>query len=186
MTIHYEVTVQDYVNFNLYHLEISKSGKIIRMLMILLPLSLFVMPFLRLISRRGNADEMLGHVIAVIIVAAVSSLTFYLFLRLTYTPLIKWQAKMQLKDGKANDFIGEQVLTLHDDYIEGTNAQMTSRINYSAIEKICYGYDCYFIYIGAVKAIIVPHRCFTDSPQRDAFIANLKQKTGHDVMYRGR
>ena len=137
MTVHYEVTVQDYINFNLYHLKTSKSGKMLHMFMYrIAPLAFFVLLTLRLISLHINAaEEVPGRLFISIVLAAFAALMFCFFLKLMYSTLIKWLAKMQLKDGKSNDFIGKQTITLHDDFIEDANVQMTSRINYNHIRK---------------------------------------------------
>ena len=181
MTIHYEVTVQDYINFNLYHMETSKSGKRLHILMFrVAPLLFILISFARFITlrQRINAGEISTYLTGLIVITVMGVLVYFLFLKLIYTPSIKWYVKLALKDGKSNDFIGPQTITLHDDYIEDTNAHMTTRINYSSVEKLCRGYNCLFIYIGAVKGIIIPLRSFSDSIQKEKFATILKQKTG--------
>ena len=178
MTIHYEVTEQDYVNFCLYHINNSKSGKRLNMVMYrIIPFVFFLIPLVRLLSNLANLSEVLIPLLGSFIIAAVGALAFLLSIRLTRTPIFKLFAKMQLKEGKSNDFIGKQTITLHDDCIEDANAHMSTRINYSSVEKLCIGYDCLFIYIGAVKGIILPLRSFTDMAQKNDFMHLLKQKS---------
>ena len=183
MTVHYEVTEQDYVNFCLYHINASKSGKRLSMVMYrIIPFVFFLIPLVRLLSNLSNLSEVLVPLLGSFFIAVIGALAFLVSVKLTRTPLIRLSAKMQLKDGKSNDFIGPQTITLHEDCIEDTNAQMATRINYSSIEKLCIGYDCLFIYIGALKGIIMPLRSFADMAQKNEFIHRLKQKTGLDVI----
>ena len=184
MTIHYDVTEHDYINFNLYHLKTSKSGKMLHMFVYrIAPLIFFIIPILRIITLRANAEEIPPRIIISFFVAVLGAVLYYVSLKLAYIPMLKWLAKAQLKDGNSNDFIGPQTITLHDDYVEDTNTHMTTRINYSAVEKICCGYNCLFIYIGAVKGIIVPLRSFANTAEKDEFVHLMKQKTGLSKLY---
>ena len=177
MTIHYYVTENDFINFNLYHWRTSKSGKKLRIFSLMLPLLMFG-AMLWITLRRAAVSEAIAAALAGhIVVAAVLALILFLFIKLSLRPAIRLQAKMQLRDGKFNDFIGEQTITLHDDFFEDGNIRMMSRINYSTVEKICCGYGCLFIYIGAMKAIILPLRCFGDASQKESFMALLISKT---------
>ena len=95
----------------------------------------------------------------------------------------RWCVKVYLKSGKHNDFIGEQTLTLSDIGIEEKNSFGISQTYYSTIEKICHSDDCLLIYIGAIKAIIIPITAFPDDKQQEDFVSLIKQKTGIDVTY---
>jgi len=177
MKIDYTVTEKDFVHFNLYHVKNSKWGK-----------WLFAPPFLLAIVIiihflfRDNGFGILHTIIFIAMFAILMGILFMLMNPL-FDWCMKWLVKMELKRGKHNDFIGPQTLTLQDEFLEDGNSHMTSQIKYSSIEKICCDYDCFFIYIGAIKAILVPLACFTDDVQKQAFLDLLKQKTGLDVIY---
>ena len=175
MTIQYDVTEKDFINFNLYHWKTSKSGKKLSIFTLLLPLFMFVVMLWMTLRRAAVSEEIAAALPGHIVVAAVLALIFFVLIKLSFRPALRMQAKMQLRDGKSNDFIGEQTIMLHDDFILDENKHMSSRINYSAVEKIGCGYDCLFIYIGAMKAIILPLRCFADPSQQESFIAMLTQ-----------
>ena len=181
MTINYDVTEKDFINFNLYHWKTSKSGRKLNAFMMFLPFFMFGFMVWMTLRRAAVSEEIAAALPGHIVVAAVLALILFLLIKLTFRPTLRLQARMHLRDGKFNDFIGEQTITLHDDFFEDGNIRMMSRINYSAVEKICRGYDCLFIYIGAMKAIILPLRCFADPSQRESFIALLIKKTQLEI-----
>lgn len=179
MTINYEVTEKDYIDFNMYHMKNSKEFKVGKIILFGLLLLVFAFSLWRGLQNRP--DEILGHTVF-IITFIIFVVVPVLIVWLPFRPLAKWSVKLQLKGGRYNDFIGEQKMTLHDDYIEDANARIVSQIKYTTIEKICYNRDCFYIYIGAVKACLVPARYFSDKAEIKAFVALLKQKTGLDVV----
>jgi len=95
-----------------------------------------------------------------------------------YARLIRNSVKKYIREGKSNDFIGRQKLTLKDDCIEEISNTTTSRTKYSAVERIEYDKNCIYIYIGALKAILIPLSAFLDLEQKNKFMDFLKQKTG--------
>ena len=175
MTIHYKVSEKDYVNFNKNYLKNSKLNKLLNIFYILIPI-LFFLTYGLDVLRSTTSEEMITNIIASILAVLIFIIVMLVFNKLIFPFIIK----LSLKGGK-NDFIGKQTLTLYDDFMEDGNSQMTSRINYTSVEKICYEYDCFFIYLGTIKAIIIPVASFSDTTQRDEFITIMKQKTGLDV-----
>jgi hypothetical protein len=127
--------------------------------------------------REYGAPYYISKVIAALI-TLITVLAFFLA-----SKFLNWIGiKLQLRSGKKNDFIGNSTLFLNDDFIENANSSITSQVKYSSVEKICFGYNCFFLYIGAIKAIIVPVSAFTDDSIKQKFLYLLKQKTGLDVL----
>lgn len=172
MTIEYQVTEQDYIHFNFYHCNHSKQAKQARWILRYVTAALFVLAFLILYQDRPSAY------IVSIVMAGVWIALFPIY----YDNHIKRTVKKMIREGKNNDFIGPQKLTLKEDGIEEASPYSTSLIQYSAVERIGCGYNCIFIYIGAVKAIIVSLSAFSDDGQRNEFIGILKEKTGIDPV----
>lgn len=96
--------------------------------------------------------------------------------------VVRLLVKLMLRDGKRNDFIGKQTLTMHDEYIEDENSATSSQTKYTAVEKICYGYGCYYIYIGSMKAFVIPEASFSSEMQKQDFLSLLARKTGLEVI----
>lgn len=175
MTIEYDVTEQDYLNFNLYHAGHSRYSKNQTFMLrygaaLLMLLAFFVL-------YRGS---MLAVAIGIVFV-----IMWIVLFPKYYEGLIKRSVKKMISEGKNNDFIGHQRLTLKDDCIEEATRDSTSATKYSAVEKLCYGYDCIYVYIGALKAFIIPVTAFTDEAQRNEFINTLKEKIGPEMQIEG-
>ena len=168
MTIEYNVSEQDYLNFNLFHLNNSKQMKNTKLALkygtVILCLVLLLVLFWGQI-----AAQIAGGVVIIIWIAVFSKFWDY---------LAKQTVKKQINEGKANDFIGPQKLTLKDDCIEEVSINSTTTVQYTAVERIEYGYECIFVYVGAIAAYIIPNSAFTDTEQRNKFTSILKEKTG--------
>ncbi|MCL2488637.1 MAG: YcxB family protein [Oscillospiraceae bacterium] len=174
MTIHYTVTERDYINFNLHHMNHSTINRILNILIILLPAFLVFRTLTENPTEHDDSAEKIIFYVVLVLTMAFFSALFYLLIKYS----VVFFLKMQLKSGKKNDFIGGHTLTLYEDVLEESNAAMSSRIAYSAIEKIHCDYNCYFIYIGAVKALVVPTSAFECREHHEAFLAQLWHKTG--------
>ena len=186
MTINFEVTEKDYINFNLHHMKTLKFTKIFNILFHLVALLLAY----RIVSNVPSFAVLEGFAAYIIffIFLALLWIAFYflfsyiLFKELT-TVFMRQSIKALLKKGTYNDFIGYQTLILHEDFLESANEHTNSQIKYSYIDKIYFDYGCLFIYLGAIKAIIVPAAAFSSDAQRQEFLALLKEKTNLDVIY---
>ena len=211
MTLNYEVTEKHFIDFNVFHTKIhselskpknfGKLGVVIRVLC-LIPLIYILISSLLYINSNIYYDvsfyaRMAGLAVWVVLSILIFFCAFFLIgfvikllgplldflLDPLFAPFIGWAVKAELKSGKHNDFIGEQTLTLNDSGIEEKNPYGMNLVYYSSVEKIYYYNNCFFIYVGAIKAILVPVTAFSDDKQQENFLELLKQKTGIDVTY---
>ena len=182
MTLKFTVTEQDYINFNLHHRKTSKTGKRGKIANILILIPAFFLGFW-LANRIDDEPVDVYFFVFFGIMAAIALPLLFLLFTFLDKLIVRWTAKSMLKDGKNNDFLGEQTVIFHEDCIEDINAHSQSRVPYTSIEKINFGYDCYYIYMGAIKANIIPLSAFADDAQRQEFLELLKQRTGLDAVH---
>ena len=78
-------------------------------------------------------------------------------------------------------FIGQQTVKLTEDYIEDSSQTITSYIQYSSVEQVCFGHGLFYIYLGAVKVIIIPISAFKDEEEKNYFFDIIGQKTKLDL-----
>lgn len=182
MVINYNVSEKDYINFNIFNTVHSKFHKLFKLILS----SIILLDFLNPYSRVDVSAEISRWYIYAIEV--IFALLLFLILVVICEILIRFLTKIitktNLKAGKRNDFIGPQTLTMHDEYMEESNRSYLFRIEYPAVERIFCAYNCFFIYIGANLAVIVPLPSFPDDSQKQEFISFLEQKTGTCVTYR--
>ena len=177
MTLNYEVTEKHYIDFNLFHYKNSKIWKFIYVLRFISFIPLIHGTLVLVLNHNIDFSERIGAFISGLLGSVV--LIFIMFSLFDF--LMRWSVKAYLKSGKHNDFIGEQTLTLTDIGIEEKNSFGSSQTYYSTVEKICRNDDCLLIYIGAIKAIIIPITAFSDDKQQEVFLSLIKQKTGIDI-----
>ena len=167
MTIKFNISEEDYVNFNIDHFHKIKPMKGSEFLLrFLLPLAMFILCVLM------NVEHLI--LLIVILYAIIWIGFFQKFMRRAR----KSSTLNFIRKGKANDFIGNQSVTLEDDAIEITNAVSLSKIKYQAVEDIYYSSNLYYIYVGAIKAVLVPYSAFSGEKQRQEFFDILYKKTG--------
>ena len=179
MTLHYEVTEKQYIDFNLFHYKNTKIWKFVNVLRFISFIPLIRGTLILVLSNNLEFSERItAFVLGLFVSMFLVCLTFFLF-----DYIARWSVKVYLKSGKHNDFIGEQTLILSDIGIEEKNSFGSSQTYYSAVEKICHSNDFFLIYIGAIKAIIIPITAFPDDKLQEVFVSLIKQKTGLDVTY---
>ncbi|SHN52048.1 YcxB family protein [Desulfovibrio litoralis] len=174
MTIHYKVSEQDYINFNIDHYNNMKSQKNKRFVygVILLMFFFLFLPFLN-----DNSLSLVEIISSVFFLIA-----WFIFFPKIINVFIRKSVREYIKNGKANDFIGNQTILLADDYIETLNATTQSRIQYAAVERICTGNQLFYIYVGSVKALIIPFSAFENEEIKNSFFEIIHQKTGLNVL----
>ena len=174
MTVQYEVTEADYVNFNLYHEKATKIKRKAEALVFTL-ISAAVLCLLVMV------DRLFGITVSIpllLIRFGIAMLSTGLLLVFPIYFIHKRDVKKYLRSGRHNDFIGKQTFLFHESTFEVKNIYGMTHTYYLAVEKICLANHCLYVYIGSVKAFIVPLSAFTDDKQKQSFLSLMKQKTG--------
>ena len=163
MKIKYNLTEDDYINFNICHMKNSKSLK--RTMMInrfLTPLIFLVMPFVL-----GNISNISFGYWAVIFV-----LTYIFWVSLYEKNVYKINRKRirkMLKENSNEGLIGEKVLEIDGDNIGVKDDSGENNINIKSIKNIIEDEEYIFIYVNSVAAIIVPIRVFENKEDKEKF-----------------
>jgi len=179
MKFDYTVTKKDIVKFNKYHIKNSLHGKIIYIFMcVIIPMYLYYSVMKDSVYKE---EGILYYISAAIVIVIIGVILFFVM-----GVAVDISVRLSLMGGNHNDFIGKQTIVLYDDYIEESNANITSRINYTSVEKICFGNNCIYIYIGTIKAIVITGNAFINAEQKQNFLNLLGQKTGLSLSDSGK
>jgi len=171
MTIEFYITEKDYINFNLFHLYHSKSIKLfLSIIRYGVPVIVLLWNLFWVIIENSGFLVLVPYCVLMIL--------WIIFIPKLTESINKSTVRKQIREGKRNDFIGWQRITLHEDYIGEAAVNITSNINYEAIERIGQGYGCIYIYIGAIKSFIIPLSAFTDINHKIMFMNFIEHKTG--------
>ena len=168
MTFEFDITMKDYVDFNKYHMRNSKAQKRLYFFLMLVIFCCYGYTF------RHNIFSL---IISITIFSVLILISYTLFDKFLLPVFIK----ASINEGKSNDFIGPQILQFEEDCIRETTVSITSQFQYMAIEKLGYFKGSFYVYIGAIKAFIVPVSAFENDEQIRAFLTFIYEKTGKSL-----
>lgn len=176
MSIEFEISMDDILEFNLYHHQHSPNSRraylvlrfVISILMLLISLSFLIQTF---VDESSMAYFLFWLILAI--------LWIVLFPRLYQRSIKKEIAKMY-NEGKNKGIICKHKLSLTPDMIINTTDFGESKTRWSSIEKIVSTDNHIFIYASAVMAFIVPRRAFSDELKYKEFIRTAKQY--HEIV----
>ncbi|WP_342506970.1 YcxB family protein [Sporosarcina sp. FSL K6-2383] len=152
MNIHYELTEEDYINFNLYHIKHSKIGK--RSLL----LQRIASPFIFIIG--AYFYSVIGNLpfLPLFITFFIISALWVIYYPKYFYGLIARNAKKMIKEGKNDDLLGNHQLQMSDDGLVDTTANKETKMTWSAITSVKEDDGYFFFYNSSVSAYILPKR----------------------------
>ena len=148
MKIVYDMSVDDHVSFSIFHHKHSRSSR--RTLMIggvVFPVCMFL-----LLSGLSIYKGQWGAVATYAVFFAVLMIWILSGNKKTLARVVR---KM-LKEGENKMDIGLQTLEVTSEGLADKNEFSESKFNWKAIERIASTPDYYYIYVSAMKALVVP------------------------------
>lgn len=169
MEIKYELTKDDFLEFNLYHAENSKTVK-----------------------KTLNIQRYIISIIFIFAAIVMSSyldipysftIPFYLVVFLIwvlfYPKYFKWHIKRNvskmLDEGKNKGIIGEQSLSISNEGIISISEVGEMKNNWSSVEKIVKTDKIILIYISSISAYIIPIKAFNNEEEVNSFISYVNK-----------
>ena len=167
MRIKYNLTEDDYINFNMYHLKKSDSlKKSIMINRFLTPVIFLIMPFV--LGKISNIPFWYWAVVFVLIY-----ILWVAFYEKNLYKINKKRIIKMLKENSNEGLLGEKILDIDGEYIKSISDVRESTIHIKVIKNIIEDNDYIFIYLNSVEAIIVPLRAFKNNKEKDKFKALL-------------
>ena len=170
MKIEYNLDLDDYINFNLIHMRNSPAVKRQRILIRLL-ISIGLTLILFIITLSSNDISMAEKIIAPIIGGGA----YFLVSPLLSGLGLRQQVKKMITEGKNEGLIGKNIVAISSEAITGENAAGEGKYFWNALDKLVVSPNYLFLYVGAVKAILIPRNSFNDEQQCDDFIDLIDQ-----------
>ncbi|MCB2353945.1 YcxB family protein [Clostridium estertheticum] len=168
MNLEYQITKQDYIDFNIYHMTHSVTMK--RSLFI----QRFIFPIIFLISPIfliKITDIPLWYWFSVCIISSVLWIVFYpKFLKRS----VEKRISKLLEEGKTTGILGEHNFSFTEEGV--VDKTEFSETKYNLIEKVVESEAHIFIYVSAVMAYIIPIRIFGSVDEKSEFL-NILNKT---------
>lgn len=161
MEFKFEVTEEDYIKFNLYHMENSPSQKkTFNLLRYLLPL-LFSVPIYAIGTVLFKQPKIYWIVIAILFV-----LIWIITYPNQYKKLIKKQTKKLLQEGDNSSIFGEKTMMIDENNIKVLGKFTSETILKKSIKDIKVYNDMILIYLSGITAQIVPTRYLNDESKK--------------------
>lgn len=162
MTIEYEILEEDYINFNLYHMQNSPSQKkLFNTLRIILPAV-----FMPVIYFTGTLLLKQSSLYWGIIALGFFIFWIYYYPK-TYNKAIKKQSLKLLNEGDNSSFFGKKKIDILDDQLILKEGEVTSTFSKDRVKEIREYDDMIVLYLSAVSAHIIPKRYLSDKDIRD-------------------
>ncbi|MGB7606678.1 MAG: YcxB family protein [Lutisporaceae bacterium] len=170
MKIEFNLTKEDYIAFNIHHIDNSPTIK--RSLLIQrygVSLIFLIVPFI--FSRMSGVPWMLS--LAVYGVIFLAWITYYpkYFMYVTKKRVIRL-----IEEGDNSDILGTYSVTLTEEGVEQTSNSEESKSSWNAIQRIEETPDYFYIYISAINAYLVPIRAFGGITEKAVFMQILREK----------
>ena len=170
MRLDYELTKQDYIDFNIYHIKNSDTIKRSMLLQRYVMAALYlILPFLV----ASVTDIPLWYWFIAFVIAAVLWVAFYP--RYFMSTTVKRISKM-LEEGNNKDMLGQHSISLDDEGFRETSLNGESKVSWSGVEKVGDTESHIFIYTSSIMAYIIPKRTFLDENTRLEFLKILNEK----------
>ena len=177
MNINYQLTKQDYIEFNIFHMSYSNSiRKILFVQRYFVSIIFLITPFI--VSRIINEISFWFWLPVFIIV--------YLLWVIFYPKYFYWFSSRRISrmvdEGKNADMLGSQSLELTEDRIVNISSFSESKTDYRTVERVVETKDYIYIYISSVMAYIIPIRTFESLDQKTEFINMLNSNINKHIV----
>jgi len=168
MTLRFNVTENDYLQFNIFHNKHSPTvRRTLLLLRFLLPVMLISFTFL---SGRLSTINLIS--------IAIISVIWFCVTPALFLCSIKRSVRRLMKEGKCNEFVGERTVIFSEASIRLEAETRTVETSFSAVERIVSDDERFYIYIGAISAYIIPFSAFATKAEKAEFEAFINARQG--------
>lgn len=152
MEINYNLTEEDYINFNLYHIKNSKTGKRA------LALQRFLTPlFFIMISYIYSVISDMSF-LPLFITFLVTSILWVIYYPKYFYRLISRNTKKMIKEGKNDGLLGDHQLKMTDEGLVDISSNKETKVTWSGITSFKEDDNSFYLYNSSVSAYILPKR----------------------------
>lgn len=152
MELKYLLTEQDYINFNLFHIQNSKMAtKALKIQRYTIPALYLVLAYV--FASIGDGSYILSFTIFTIF----AILWLVLYPKFYYRTIIR-NVKKMMKEGKNEGLLGEHIMILSSEGIVDKNTTGETKVAWTGIQEVKEDKDYLYLYNSSVSAYILPKR----------------------------
>lgn len=165
MELKFEITEEDYINFNLYHADSSKAHKnSYNLLRYVIPLLCSVLMYA--IGTIAFKQPKVYWIIIALLFLLVWIITY----PKQYKSLIKRTTKKVLKDGDNSSIFGHKTMVIDEDNIKVISETSTEITSKESVKEVKIYNDIILIYLSGFTAHIVPTRYLTEETKKQLLV----------------
>ncbi len=172
MKFEYELTKEDLIDFNLFHIMYAKSTRrsayiqryILSLLLIVIPIFLGQWSIVRF-----------EYGLAIFLAFYVYWVVFY---PRRLRKIVSKRITKLLNDGEKNIVIGAHSLSISEEGIVDQSKHTKAKTRFKEIEDILENNAHIYIYVSENSAHIIPLRIFLNEAEKHDFLALIQQKIG--------
>lgn len=170
MEIKYNLTEDDYVYFNMYHIKHSKTAmKMLNLQRYLTPVFFIIVSIL--LSQISEIPFLLSFS-----VFSVIGVLWFIYYPKYYEHFLVKQVKKMFHEGKNDGLLGEHFLILKEEGLVETTSNGETRADWASIENFKEDKDYFFLYNSSISAYIIPKRSIEKLDDvRNIIQANLEK-----------
>ncbi|PAQ15594.1 YcxB family protein [Bacillus sp. FJAT-42315] len=170
MEINYNLTEEDYLKFNMFHVKNSKAVKrVLNMQRFLTPILFIIVSFV--LSKVGSVP-FLGVFITFLV---ISILWIIFYPRYFYFYVIRNTKKM-IKEGTNEGLLGEHHMVLSEEGIIDSTSNGETKVTWSGIKTISEDKHNIYLYNSSVSAYILPKREVDDVEEIKTYLKSKVTK----------
>lgn len=170
MKIEYNLMKEDYIAFNMHHIDTSPAIK--RSLLIQrygVSLVFLIVPFI--FSHKSGVPWLLS-----LAVYGAIFLTWIIYYPKYFMYVTKKRVIRLIEEGGNSEIFGTYSIALTEEGVEQTSNSEESKSSWDTIQRIEETPDYIYIYISAANAYLVPIRAFEGITEKAAFMQILREK----------
>ena len=176
MVLEFDRTIDDIIDFNLFHQDHSPSIK--KQMWAYRVLFTLLIAFVPIIITYFMRD--LVFTLNTILGLLVSVLFFVAFPNMARRSTAQ-RVQSMLNEGVNNSILGHCVMTLSPEGISTKAVGSESRIDWSKITKVSESEKHIFLYIGSINAYVIPKTAFTNDDVKREFLNYVSASTKKEV-----
>ena len=169
MKVSFELTRQDYIEYNVFHQQNSKvCRKSMQMIRFSKPIIFLILAYP--ISRLSSLPFWWWATVLIII-----SVVMIIKYPKRYNKIIAKKVGQMLDEGNNVGLLGNRTIEITETAIISEGQAEERKTKWEAVERIYETQDYLYVYIGSLQAHIIPTRAFESKAKKDEFIQTIKK-----------
>jgi len=181
MIIKFDRTLEDLIEFNLFHFEhsphLQRNMLISRIITTVLVVIAALAATYLLLGRTRYFDDVPAYIAAIVASLAGGAILFIRYPSYYRAEIIN-SLKKSFLEGENEGFLGQQKIEASAQGMVYTNQAGESKINWAVINRVAQNDKYIFLYTSSMNAITIPRSAFSDTKVEQEFLEMVHEHSG--------